>query len=515
MPTSVTPSIGAAWLIEHFSLRVVNPLTTLSRVGSRRHTLLNDSLRTETYQEAMRPAPNLRAHLLFHLKHEDTHLELLSRLFACCNPDEISAWVASEPSSQYARRTGFLYEWLTGMPLAVVKTAGNYVDVLDASQMVVATVATPNQRWRVKDNMPGTPAFCPTIRLTPQTRLSMALDCTQRLEALTREFGEDLLMKSAVWLTLRESRASFQIEGEAEKKDRINRFAAVLHEYTGQGELPLNDAALAHLQKAILGEVTSIEHFGVRQSPVFVGQTVRYEETIHYVAPPSEDLPAMLDGLTAFLSATARQSAVMRSAVASFGFVYIHPLADGNGRVHRFLINDILRRDGAVPAPYIIPVSGLIAKAPSERIRYDAVLDRVSAPLMKQVGDACAFESRLTRYPDGISSNFIFSGEADARHAWRYLDFTQHVQYLADVIDRTITQDMYEESRYLRSYLRAKAAIKEWVEMPDPQIDRIIRSVEANHGVLSGVLANEIPVLTTQGLWADIVTAVTLAFAAD
>lgn len=36
----------------------------------------------------------------------------------------------------------------------------------------------------------------------------------------------------------------------------------------------------------------------------------------------------------------------MRSAVAAFGFVYIHPLADGNGRVHRFLVNDILRRDG-------------------------------------------------------------------------------------------------------------------------------------------------------------------------
>lgn len=35
----------------------------------------------------------------------------------------------------------------------------------------------------------------------------------------------------------------------------------------------------------------------------------------------------------------------MCSAVASFGFVYIHPLADGNGRVHRFLINDVLRRD--------------------------------------------------------------------------------------------------------------------------------------------------------------------------
>ena len=290
-------------------------------------------------------------------------------------------------------------------------------------------------------------------------------------------------INTAVWLTLRENKASFQIEGEADKKDRIKRFADVLHEYTGQGGVPLNDAALAHLQKAILGEVTAIEHFGVRQSPVFVGQTVRYEETIHYVAPPSEDLPTMLDGLTAFLSETAGQSAVMRSAVASFGFMYIHPLADGNGRIHRFLINDILRRDGAVPAP-----------------------------LMKQIGDACAFQPSFTSYPDGISSNFLFSGDADARHAWRYIDFTQHVQFLADVIDKTITQDMYGESRYLMSYLLAKAAIKDLVEMPDLQVDRVIRAIEAKNGVLSGVLEKEIPVLKTEGLWADIVSSVKRAF---
>lgn len=75
--------------------------------------------------------------------------------------------------------------------------------------------------------------------------------------------------------------------------------------------------------------------FGIRQSPVFVGEMVRYQEVVHYVAPVAEDVPAMLEGLRVFLERTQGQSPVMRSAVASFGFVYIHPLADGNGRVHR------------------------------------------------------------------------------------------------------------------------------------------------------------------------------------
>ena len=40
-----------------------------------------------------------------------------------------------------------------------------------------------------------------------------------------------------------------------------------------------------------------------------------------------------------------------RAGIISFGFVYIHPMVDGNGRISRFLINDVLRRDGAVPTP--------------------------------------------------------------------------------------------------------------------------------------------------------------------
>ena len=47
---------------------------------------------------------------------------------------------------------------------------------------------------------------------------------------------------------------------------------------------------------------------------------------------------------------TSGLSSVARAALTSFGFVYLHPMTDGNGRISRFLINDVLRRDGALPA---------------------------------------------------------------------------------------------------------------------------------------------------------------------
>jgi Fic family protein len=130
-----------------------------------------------------------------------------------------------------------------------------------------------------------------------------------------------------VWITLRESKASFAIDGEADQADRIQRFANVLAQRTCEGELPLSDPALGDLQREILGGLTTLQQFGLRQSPVFVGEVVRFQKVVHYVAPPADELSRMLNGMIVFWQRTVGQPAVMRSAVLAFGFVYIHPLA--------------------------------------------------------------------------------------------------------------------------------------------------------------------------------------------
>ena len=123
-----------------------------------------------------------------------------------------------------------------------------------------------------------------------------------------------------------------------------------------------------------------------------------------------------------------------------------------------------------------------------------------------------AFVPAQTSYPDGIRSNFEFQGDAIAKPVWRYMDLTAHVVYLADLLARTIREDMREQSQYLHRHGQARAAMKDIVEMPDMQADRIIRSVEENKGKLSNALAKEIPLLAEPGLWEAIVEAITLVF---
>ena len=508
--------IGGAWLARHYGLDLVMPLAIASRIAGRRATHVGRPTTTESYVEAMRPDATLRGNLTFHLKHEIPHFELLSRVFARGDASEISNWVADEPTGQYARRTAFLYEFFTGEQLPIpVDLGGGYHDAISADGLVAATPgrAELNKRWRVRDNMPGTRAFCPMIVRAQAGAAALDLDVRALIHGLEVEFGAELLMRSAVWMTLRESRASFEIEGEAGKTDRIQRFADVLARRTGQGDHPpLDDAALAELQREILGLRTTVQRFGLRQSSVFVGEVVRYQEIVHYIAPPPEDLADMLAGLQTFLDRTLGQSPVMRSTVAAFGFIYIHPLADGNGRVHRFLINDVLRRDGVVQDPMILPVSSLIASDAAERRGYDRILDVISRPLMRTLAETYRFAETPTVYADGIASNFVFEGSEAARHAWRYLDLSPHVAYMADVVQRTIRADMLEESRYLRSHGQARSAVKEIVEMPDAQIDRVIRSILNNKGELSGALSKELRILGEPGLWEAVVEVVHRAF---
>ncbi len=47
-----------------------------------------------------------------------------------------------------------------------------------------------------------------------------------------------------------------------------------------------------------------------------------------------------------------------------------------------------------------------------------------------------------------------------ARPVWRYLDLTRHVVYLADVLVRTIREDMREESRYMQRHAQARAGFR-------------------------------------------------------
>lgn len=494
---------GYTWLIAATGVVPVQPVSVVSRFGSARRTVASaDRRRVETYPNAMRPGATIEEHLTFAFRYEPIHLEFLSRLFTEMDPRVLEAWIMREPTGQYARRAGFFFEWLTGKQLNVPDTvAGNYVDAIDPVEYLAATRALNNQRWRVRDNLPGTREFCPIVMRTELVQGVEGYDCSEALHKLEVQFGAELLLRSANWLSHKESRASFQIEHEEQHVDRVRRFAAVMGRRCGQDGDPLREEVLTELQAEILGKAT---RYGLRRSPVFVGHNDRFLSVVDYIAPQWDHARQLLSGLAASMERTRARSSVVRAAVASFAFVYIHPMADGNGRISRFLVNDVLRRDGAVPAPFILPISATITDNTRERAGYDRALEAFSKPLMDRFADRYDFGAEV-ECEDGVRTNFRFDAYDEGLPAWRYPDLTPQVEYLGHVVRTTIEQEMTNEAMYLRDVERAREAVKNRLEGPDTDIDAIIRSLRGNSWCVSGSLVKRFPQLADEPLAAAII----------
>ncbi|OAE12487.1 cell filamentation protein Fic [Pseudomonas simiae] len=503
-------SVGFHALADLHSIALAQPLRVESVIGTTRMSRESDGHVERKYPASYQPTDDFAGHFEFGLKYEEIHLEFFARLFAAVGPEPIEAWCRQAPFGQYARRTGFLYEWLTGKHLDVPDvTNGGYVDAISALQYLTRVEPLRVRRWRINNNLPGVAAFCPVVRRTEFVQEALQFDLGAALRELDQTFGTDILIRTASWLTLKESRASFLIEKEADKADRIQRFAHVIAKYCGHIEEPLSSDSLHTLQAGILGDEAL--GLGLRRSPVFVGQSTMREDIVHYIAPPFEALPQLLDGLKAFELATRGAEPLARAAAIAFAFVYIHPMRDGNGRIHRFLINDTLIRDKAVPAGVILPVSATITSSIEFRARYDRTLEVFSRPFMQRYAASHRF-GKVAVYEDGTSSNLVFDDYDDAQFAWRYPDLTEHVLYTAQVVAHTVRTEMADEARVLVIFQLAQERLKEVLEMPDQDASRIIRSLKENGWQVSGKLKKTYPQLDDVDRAKRVVEAVRSAF---
>lgn len=502
--------VGFSALRERYAIQLAQPLRVKSAIGTVRSHHDSQGLVENHYPPGYQPEDDFAGHFAFGLKYEEIHLEFFARLFTAVGPEPLEAWCRQEPFGQYARRAGFLYEWLTGNTLQVPDvTNGGYIEAISSKAYLTRTTVKRVRRWRINDNLPGSVDFCPLVRRTAAVEQALTFDLNDALNDLDNAFGADILMRTASWLTFKESRASFLIEKESDQGDRIQRFAHVIAQYCGQLDDSLSDSSLHTIQQGILGQ--DALGLGLRRSPVFVGQSTMREDIVHYIAPHYDDVPRFMQGLKAFDLATRGAAPLARAAVIAFGFVYIHPMRDGNGRIHRFLINDTLIRDGAIPDGVILPVSATITSSMDFRVGYDRTLDVFSKRLMRRYAGCYRF-GELKTYEDGTLSNFSFSDYEDARFAWRYPDLTEHVLYTGKVIEHTVRKEMADEARVLVIFQRAQQRLKDVVEMPDQDASRIIRSLKENGWQISGKLKKTFPLLDDATLSGRIVEAVRSAF---
>ena len=153
---------------------------------------------------------------------------------------------------------------------------------------------------------------------------------------------------------------------------------------------------MVELQNAVVDP--RFHEFSWRHQQNWIGDDLGYRQQVDFVPARPEDLPTLMQGLLD-TAAKAREvidsesarggseageplfDPVVYAAIIAFGFVFIHPFMDGNGRIHRYLIHEVLTNAGFTPRGIVLPVSAVILTNLEE---YVSVLESYSRPVRQR-----------------------------------------------------------------------------------------------------------------------------------
>ena len=464
--------VGSGAVIE--TLKLSTPLPYKLALISEKHRQYQKS-GWLVFTPRHKPNDALYGHLVFSLKYEGINLLFLKKLFEKIEEKAIENMIKKEPLGQYSRKIWFLYEWLMGKTLQVPDLKkGNYIPLVDKNLQYAIEKGVNSIRHRISNNLPGTADFCPMVNKTNKLENYIKEDLSKKTVGLVHGVHHDILLRTSAFLLLKDSKASFTIEGETPSSTRASRWGRVI----GQaGSKPLSKDELLRLQQIVI-ENQRFTNMGFRTEGGFVGEHDRStgEPIPDHISARWQDLDKLIIGLldTDTLLEKSQFHPVLSAAIIAYGFVFIHPFSDGNGRIHRYLIHHMLAKLKFTPQGIIFPVSAAILERKDD---YRRVLESYSHPLL----DFIEWERPQDNNAKVLNNTIDY---------YRYFDATTLVEFLFDCVNDTINTIIPQEVSYLKNYDDFKAWLDDMFEMPDKMVALLVRFLEQNNGELSNRARN-------------------------
>lgn len=476
---------GSLWLKTHFHLIKLN-VSHRSYIGSNEKIELSSNGNVnQIYGYKYAPTANTPIdHLVFSLKYDDFDLAFYKAVFDQISKQDLIHYINSSSKGKYTRKIGFLYEFLTDEILDIsVTVTGNYIDLLESKNYHTGNTIK-NKKWKINDNLLGTRSFCPVIKRTIELDELLSWDIVGAVLDLKDNSKIDIFKRAAHYLYNKETKSSYEIEFEKPSPDRMERFIAMLEKAgKSSGNEILGEKELTLLQNSIVDP--RFKDSGFRDFQNYIGQSFPdFTEQVHYICPPPNILLSLMEGLRACDEKTQGISSILRATLISFGFVFLHPFEDGNGRLSRFLIHDTLVRDRVVPSGLIIPVSAYIL---NNMTAYDQALENYSKPLM----------SRVT-YRKPANQEIEITNPEEVEGYYRYPQLTEQCTFLGKSIKSTVLYDMPKELLFIYRYDALKNAVQNIVDLPDKLLNLMIILVHQNKGILPKRRKKKFEMLTVQ-----------------
>jgi hypothetical protein len=410
-------------------------------------------------------------HILFALKHEDMQLALLLEALRQVSAEELSAALTAQRTGIYLRKAAFLWEKAHGreLPLPWDSTGGNYVELFDAADYYVGPVWERSQRLRVNFNGIGPFEYCPVVKRDEL----LARRGQQVLDQLTAwasdPHNQGTLDRVLSWAYLSETRDSFAIEQETPSPDKERAFLQALAHL--RERRPLSEDYLVELQNTVISNPLRVEaQFRTEQN--WLQRGGHGALAVRYVPPAPDLLPALMDGWLRMANSQGGDvPPFVRAALVSFGFVYLHPFMDGNGRLSRLLAHHSLNLQQVLPVigeqPTLLPLSVAMKRHEGG---YLAALEAYSRPA-RALWDVTSVADNefLFDFRSSPQAYAHWSGDAAAR-------------FVTDCAEQALAQSLIEETHFILAYDQAFDRIDHEFDLPNRTINLLIQWIRQNGG---------------------------------
>jgi hypothetical protein len=475
LPDTAASVAGYARLIQHYKLNVPLPhkLCFISHKHQRYET---DHWIAFTPRHA--PDDSISGDLTFALRYEGLDLGILKALFAKINPEIIARWIRLEPTGSYSRRVWFLYEWLTGKVLDEPDVlTGNYVDALNDKLQFGTHTTVPSRRYRVNNNLPGTPSFCPLVRRTKKLEDLMSATHSALKKARKNGTNPRHNLRASTLLALRDNQASLAlnnnniVRNKADSMDEIQeRWIAITRQSL---KAPLTLDELLRLQSMMIMDHRFVSP-GFRQKDTYQGDydPVCQKSLPMHIHARSQDLSYLLEGWVKTYQLLKEQGIdpVLLATSLAFGWAFIHPFSDGNGRIQRYVIQYILEQFDFMPKGLIFPISLVI-------------LNRMEEYVQAVQSYSLSYLHLISWHPTHQRDIEVTN---ETKDLYSYFDATIQAEFLYDCVQEIIEAIIPAEISYIEQHDRLKEALKKKVDMPNALYDSLIDILHQNEGRLSG-----------------------------
>jgi Fic family protein len=192
---------------------------------------------------------------------------------------------------------------------------------------------------------------------------------------------------------------------------------------------------------------------------------------VTYVPPAPELSRSLMEQLMALANQPPEAvDPLVLASIVSFGFVFVHPFMDGNGRLSRFLFHQVLCQRGALQNGLVLPVSIVLRQNESE---YLSVLQAFSEQA-RQYWDVT--------YIDENQFQFEFKGH---EALYRYWDGTRCAEFMARATKQAIEQHLKEETVFLTRYDEIYRRIDQAFDIPNTDLSRLVMFCLDQNGRIS------------------------------